>query len=104
MPNLTTLREEIVKEFVDDAGRFLNDTDYFRSALLCIQEATIEAVVEVMPVEVGHGNYHCGYEPCCGKNTKAKQHSTALSDAECKGFNACRKRILDALNALRKTP
>ena len=48
---------------------------------------TEQDVLDIIGGDVGHGNFHCGVELCCGKNTKAKQHSTEISDAECKVIN-----------------
>lgn len=61
----------------------------------------LDEIESKIPAEVGHGNYHCGVEECCGKNTKARKHSTEISDAECKGYNECRARILKVLQSLR---
>ena len=55
---------------------------------------------DIGKMEVGHGNYHYGYEECCGKNTKEKRNSEAISDAHCKGFNQALSQVQEYLKKL----
>ena len=66
-------------------------SNFFNTALDTVAEATKDAIV---PPEAGHGNYHCGIEECCGKNTAKRKLSATLSDAECRGRNDCRTKTL----------
>lgn len=92
--------EKVIKEFkktkfAREGGSCFESCDYeemFADLKFFIFASHASAIKEEIGraegKKVGHGNYHCGIEECCGKLTKKKILSEKLSDAECKGYNS----------------